>query len=137
MKRSNKTYYVDIPNTFARNSITNDLSTVTNERAVNQSLYNIIRTPKGSRPFDPEFGCDIDQSMFENMSDISSYQIQRSIREAIENYEPRAILEKQNGVEVLAIPDENEYIVNIRYRLLTDRNTINRLKLTLRGESYD
>ena len=83
MKRSNKTYYVDIPNTFARNSITNDLSTVSNERAVNQSLYNIIRTTKGSRPFDPEFGCDIDQSMFENMSDISSYQIQRSIREAI------------------------------------------------------
>lgn len=134
LKKQNKIYYVDIPDSFSKSNITNDLSTVTNVRAVNQSLKNIITTKKGTRPFYPDFGCDITNGLFENMNDLSAYQVERSIREAIENFEPRAILERRNGVEVLPIYDENEYIINVRYRLLTDKKAINKLKLRLRGE---
>lgn len=134
ISRQNKIYYTDIPNSFSKNSITNDLSVVTNVRAVNQSLINIIKTKKGTKPFEPEFGCDITNSLFENMNDLSAYQVESSIREAIENYEPRVVL-SSDSIDVLAIYDENEYIINISYRLITDKNTIEKIKLRLRGDS--
>lgn len=129
--RKRTIYYSDVPTDLAINTITRDVSATINERAVNQSLIGVISTKKGSRPFDPEFGCDINSSLFDNINDLSAYQVEKSIEEAILNYEPRIRLKR---VDVLPIYDENTYVITIEYHLITDRTTIYRLKTELRDQ---
>ncbi|ADM80179.1 baseplate wedge subunit [Aeromonas phage phiAS5] len=125
-----KEYYSDIDASMKRDYRNNDVANVSNLSAVQQSMAGIIGTRRGERPFDPAFGCDIHQTLFENMSEVAAMAIERSIYDAIGNYEPRVKLE---NVHVVPLYDRNEYIVTISYRLITDLNYIYELKLGVSG----
>ncbi|AUE22733.1 baseplate wedge subunit [Aeromonas phage Ah1] len=125
-----KEYYSDISADFSRDFRDNDISVVTNVSAVQQSMAGIIGTRRGERPFDPNFGCDIHNSLFENMSEASATAIERSIYDAIGNYEPRVRIE---NVSVIPVYDRNEYIVTLYYRLITDLNYLYELKMGVAG----
>jgi phage baseplate assembly protein W len=58
-------------------------------RSIKNSLLGIVTTRKGSRPFDPEFGCDLVDELFENMTPLTADTIERNIQAAVRNYEPR------------------------------------------------
>lgn len=124
-------FYSDIPSDFRRDLKTNDLDAVKNISAVQQSMVGIISTRKGSRPFNPEFGCDIHGSLFENMTDASMFTIEKSISSAIQQFEPRVKLDQ---VTITPNYDQNEYIVTVYYQLITDLNYIYKLKMGLRNE---
>ena len=124
-------FYSDIPADFRRDLKTNDLDAVKNISAVQQSMVGIISTRKGSRPFNPEFGCDIHGSLFENMTDASMFTIEKSITSAIQQFEPRVRLDQ---VSITPNYDQNEYIVTVYYQLITDLNYIYKLKMGLRNE---
>lgn len=124
-------FYSDIPSDFRRDLKTNDLDAVKNISAVQQSMVGIISTRKGSRPFNPEFGCDIHGSLFENMTDASMFTIEKSITSAIQQFEPRVKLDQ---VTITPNYDQNEYIVTVYYQLITDLNYIYKLKMGLRNE---
>lgn len=125
-------FYSDIPSDFRRDEKNNDLGVVKNISAVQQSMVGIISTKKGSRPFNPDFGCDIHGSLFENMTDASMFTIEKSISYAIKQYEPRVNLQ---NVAITPNYDQNEYIVTIYYQLITDLNYIYKLKMGLRNEN--
>ncbi|AAQ17864.1 gp25 baseplate wedge subunit [Aeromonas phage Aeh1] len=125
-----KEYYSDIAADFSRDFRDNDVGSVTNVSAVQQSMAGIIGTRRGERPFDPNFGCDIHNSLFENMSEASATAIERSIYDAIGNYEPRVRVE---NVSVIPVYDRNEYIVTLYYRLITDLNYLYELKMGVAG----
>lgn len=122
--------YSDIPADFHIDSKTNDLSVIKNISAVQQSIVGIIGTRKGERPFSPNFGCDINDSLFENMTSASSFTIEKSISQSITQYEPRVSLE---SIEVTPNYDKNEYIVSVYYKIITDLNYIHKLKVSLRN----
>lgn len=124
-------FYSDIPADFRRDEKNNDLGVVKNISAVQQSMVGIISTKKGSRPFNPNFGCDIHGSLFENMTDASMFTIEKSISSAIQQFEPRVRLQ---NVAITPNYDQNEYIVTIYYQLITDLNYIYKLKMGLRNE---
>ncbi|AIA64902.1 baseplate wedge subunit [Cronobacter phage S13] len=124
-------FYSDIPSDFRRDEKNNDLGVIKNIAAVQQSMVGIINTKKGSRPFNPNFGCDIHGSLFENMTDASMFTIEKSITYAVQQYEPRVRLQ---NVTITPNYDQNEYIVTIYYALITDLNYIYKLKLGLRNE---
>lgn len=124
-------FYSDIPADFRRDEKTNDLASIKNISAVQQSMVGIISTNKGSRPFNPEFGCDIHGSLFENMTDASMFTIEKSVANAIKQYERRV---KLDNIVVTPNYDQNEYIVTIYYQLITDLNYIYKLKIGLRNE---
>lgn len=123
-----KNFYSDLSASFSKDIRTNDVAIIANASAVQQSIVSIVGTRKGERPFDPTFGCDIHGQLFENMNDASMLAVERSIYDAVRNYEPRVSLE---NVSVTPIYDENTYIVTIYYRLITDLNTIYKLKMEL------
>ena len=54
-----------------------------------QSIQNILTTPKGTRAFLPEFGCDLEQYLFELDTDVVRELILTEIFEAINKWEPR------------------------------------------------
>lgn len=105
-----------------------DISPSVGARAVKNSLLGIITTPKGSRPFDPEFGCDIGEALFENMTPLTANTVEKSITSAIRTYEPRIV---RLNVSVDAQYDTNSIIVTVMFSILDNPDTLEQLKLQL------
>jgi hypothetical protein len=68
--------------------------------AVKQSVRRLILTDKYERRLNPEIGSNIRKVLFEPMDGATTAVLQSYIRETIENYEPRAMLQ-----EVIVRPD--------------------------------
>lgn len=107
--------FKDISMTFTRNPISNDMISLKNDRAIARSVRNIVLTIPGERPFDPDFGTDINSSLFELMSPITANIVKEQISYSIKRYEPRVEL-----IEVIVEPiyDYNQYNVIINYKIV-------------------
>lgn len=121
-------YYSDVDPIFRKDTKSNDVLMNTNVSSVQQSMAGIIATRKGEKPFDPNFGCDISAQLFELMNDVSTSAVERSIYDAIRNYEPRVQIRQ---VQVMPLYDKNEYMVTIYYVLITDLTKVLELKMEL------
>lgn len=121
-------YYSDVDPMFRKDTKSNDVLMNTNVSSVQQSMAGIIATRKGEKPFDPNFGCDISAQLFELMNDVSTSAVERSIYDAIRNYEPRVQIRQ---VQVMPLYDKNEYMVTIYYVLITDLTKLLELKMEL------
>lgn len=82
--------YKDISLNFTPNPVTGDVSLVSDEKAISQSIRNIILTDKYEVPFNPNFGGNIRNLLFELISPFVTSDTRARIITAIENYEPRA-----------------------------------------------
>ena len=107
--------YKDVSMSFKSNPLNDDLISLKNESAIARSIRNIVFTLPGEKFFDPNFGSDISQSLFENIDEISAVTIREEIEYSIKTYEPRV-----NLLEVESIPnfDNNEYNVVITYEII-------------------
>lgn len=81
-----------------------------NGEVISQSLHIILTTRKGEVPFDPEFGIDLDDNLFDLVDDISALVIEREVIEAILSFEPRLELDL-SSTKVVPFPDENKFEV--------------------------
>ena len=59
--------FKDISMTFQSNPLTRDLIVLKNENAIARSVKNIVFTIPGEKPFNPDFGSRITDSLFENI----------------------------------------------------------------------
>lgn len=110
----------------------NDVTRTTGARAVKNSLLGIITTRKGSRPFDPEFGCNLSDELFENMTPLTADTIRRNIVSAIQNYEPRI---NRLSVEVLPLYDDNAIIVTVLFSIVDDPDTLERIRIQMKSNA--
>ena len=107
--------FKDVSMNFQTNPLTKDLIVLKNENAIARSVKNIVFTIPGEKPFDPNFGSRITDSLFENVDDITAVSIRDEIRSSLSNYEPRVEL---IDVEVDPNFDENQFDVLITYRII-------------------
>ena len=84
--------FSDLDMSFTAHPITGFLSRKTNRLAVRQSVKNLILTETYERPYKPLLGCGIRNYLFEPFTPITRKLMEDSIRETIDNYEPRANL---------------------------------------------
>ena len=84
--------------------------------AVKQAIKNLMLTNFGEKPFNPLFGANLRALLFELADPDTEYDIERSVINAIEAYEPRASI---LNVTVKSNPDGNEVKVNIVFRLIS------------------
>jgi phage baseplate assembly protein W len=107
--------FKDISMTFQSNPLNGDLIGIKNETAIARSIRNIVLTQPGEKFFNPFFGSEVKNSLFENFDDITSITIKNEIENSIQNYEPRVEL-----IEVNVIPDydNNTFNVTIIYRVI-------------------
>ena len=107
--------FKDISMSFGKNPMTNDLIALKNANAIARSVRNIVMTIPGEKPFDPYFGSNVRNVLFENLDNISASLIVDEIRTSIQNYEPRVEL-----VSVEAVPDfdNSTYDVVIIYEII-------------------
>lgn len=56
---------------------------------VKSSVHQILTTAPGERPWNPEFGCDIQSLIFDTLTDTVSDTIASIVYEALSTWEPR------------------------------------------------
>ena len=96
--------YKDIPISFTAHPITGKIKSLINRDAVKQSVKNIVLTNFYERPYNPILGGDVLAKLFENMGPLTEYEISNNIREALDNFEPRAEVDE---IKVDALEDQN------------------------------
>lgn len=86
---------------------------------INQSLFLIFETPKGSRLMMPEFGSDIHKYRFDPLDRVLMERLRYTITEDIKRWEPRISL---TSIEFLA---DNQAIDNSILYISISYNIIN------------
>lgn len=106
--------FSDLDLSFRINPFTRDLYRKTNEEAVKTALKHLILTKNFERPFHPEIGTQVHSLLFELFSPAVKIAMERTIRDAIEKFEPRVRLIE---VSVNDLPDSNDLQVDIIFAL--------------------
>ena len=107
--------FKDINLSFKRHPVTNDVLTVRDEDAIKRSVKNIIFTILGEKPFEPEFGSVINDSLFELNTNLSEIQVSDEIRQSLFNFESRI---ENIEVTVTVRPDSNELNCTVQYDIV-------------------
>ena len=104
--------FKDINLSFKRHPVTNDVLTIRNEDAIKRSVRNIIFTILGEKPFEPNFGSVINESLFDLNTNLGEMQVSDEIRSSLLIYEPRI---SNVDVNVTISPDTNEMNCTVQY----------------------
>ena len=107
--------FKDINLSFKRHPVTNDVVTIRDEDAIKRSVKNIIFTILGEKPFQPNFGSVINESLFELNTGLSEMKVSDEITQSLLNYEPRIA---NTEVTVSIYPDSNEMNVTVQYDIV-------------------
>ena len=102
----------DIPMSFNVHPVTGNMKLVANAESIKQSVKNIVLTNFYERHYQPELGGNVLAQLFENMSPITEYNVTQNIRRALENNEPRAIVE---DIKTTPVEDQNTLRVTIKF----------------------
>lgn len=120
-------YYSDFYNNFNMHPHNKTLAKYTNENSVKRALRNLILTQPGERRFQPDFGCNLNRFLFENISDYVAGLIKDVINESIAKFEPRVRV-----LDTLVIPNLNlnSYEVTVVFEVINNVNPMS-ISLTL------
>ena len=107
--------FKDINLSFKRHPVTNDVVAIRNEDAIKRSVKNIIFTILGEKPFEPDFGSVINQSLFDLNTNLNEIRVSDEIKTSLDNYEPRI---NNVDVSVSVLPDTNEMNCTVQYDIV-------------------
>ena len=107
--------FKDINLSFKRHPVTNDVVAIRNEDAIKRSVRNIIFTILGEKPFSPNFGSVISESMFDLNTSLSEIKISDEITSSLLTYEPRI---DNTSVNVTISPDTHEINCTVQYDIV-------------------
>ena len=103
-------FFKDLSLDFTPHPVSGDVRPIINETAIKRSLMNLIKTKKGTRPFNPQYGCDISDYLFSYEPGFTEYNLRKEIIDAIGKNEPRVSVDQ---VDITF--EENGISLNISY----------------------
>ena len=109
---TNEVRFSDLSIAFTPHPVTGRPVVKKNAQAVISALKNLILTNQFERPYEPGFGSNIRNRLFENFDPVEAINLEEDIRLAIENFEPRVEI---NEIKVISSPDTNTVSVNISF----------------------
>lgn len=121
LSRNQDVLYADLRMDMLLNPVNSDVSRSTDEEAIRNSLRNILLTNKGERLFNPDFGGNIRELLFDNIGLGSKEIIEANVESIIKNYEPRIILIK---TEISLSPDLNSATITITFMMINKQEPI-------------
>lgn len=117
LNATTKHYFSDLHLDIFDMTITNadgtkgrDIQVDYDDQAISNSLANIMLTHPSERFLIPNFGTNLYQYLFEQVSESIGQQIGLTIKKAIEDFEPRVTV---NNVTVYALNDTQEYVIDL------------------------
>jgi len=117
--------YRDLDLQFKLHPQYGDIRPVTDINAIKNSIKNIIYTRRGESPFNPSFGSNVFNYLFENATDTTKYLLGQEIEYSIEENEPRVKLTK---ITVSDNRDANAYVIRLDMLIV---NTQEEVDITL------
>jgi phage baseplate assembly protein W len=121
MAQTTSSRYRDISLAFGIHPVYKDIAVLIDADAVKRSVMNLVLTNHYERPFHPEIGCDVTKMLFENITPITASNIQRSVEDVIQNFEPRVQLQQ---VTVSVDPDNNGYTLTVSFFIINVPNLV-------------
>ena len=103
----------------------------TDAAAVKQAVKNLLLTNHYEKPFQPFFGGDLNNLLFELVDNDTAFEIEETVKEAVTRFEPRALV---TSVIANLQPDANSISVTINFQvinteeLVTLETTLTRLR---------
>ena len=107
--------FKDVALSFSRNPLTGDINILKDEASIKSSVKNIILTKPGEKLFEPLFGSEVTDLLFEPFDFIIQDRMENEIRTSLELYEPRIELEEVN---VNWIDSSYELEVTLQYKII-------------------
>jgi phage baseplate assembly protein W len=92
--------YKDLDLAFTMHPVRKDVNKHIDDLAVINSVKNLISTSRYERPFQPQLGSGVRGLLFEQMDSVTAAVLKREIRQTLENFEPRVVVQ-----EVAVSPD--------------------------------
>ena len=109
------------PPTF--NQATDSVDMTSDEQDVQISLQILLATRKGERVMQPDYGCNLDEMVFEPMTTSFKTYIRETIKTAILFYEPRIEL---NSIKIDSSREtEGVILIIIDYTIRTTNSRFN------------
>lgn len=102
--------FSDLDLDFTPHPISGDIVPLVDSSAIKRSIRNILFTGLNERLFNPEFGANLKQLLFEPINPGTKQTLILAITNSIKVFEPRASLV---DLKVKVSPDENAYEVTI------------------------
>lgn len=113
--------FKDLDLNFTAHPIKKDVSMHYNERAVINSVKNLVSTNFYERPFQPFLGSNIRSLLFELVDSVVAASLERQITETINNHEPRVSVQ---NITAIPAPDENGYKVVMTFFIVNNPNPV-------------
>lgn len=98
-----------------------DIRPVKDINAIRNSIKNILLTRKGERPFNPLFGCNLKDYLFEPADPITTASMRSEIYETLGNQEPRV---KVKEVAIENYADRNAYAITITVLIVNTQQQV-------------
>lgn len=99
----------DISLSLSQNPLTGDINILKNENAIKNAVKNIILTKPGEKLYEPYFGSQVTDLLFEPIDFIILDEIRTEIIRVLTTYEPRIEL-----MDVILEQNESEYNLDCR-----------------------
>ena len=112
--------YKDIDLTFA-NKTSGEIFKKEDAAAVKQAVKNLMLTNYFEKPFQPLFGGNLREMLFDLADDDAEEDIEDRIKNAISIFEPRA---QALNVTAVATPDRNAIRVTVEFRVINTQETV-------------
>lgn len=112
--------YVDISLSFEPSATTGDITVLKNERAINNSLRNIMNIAAGEVIFQHNVGSSINNYLFDSIDPGTAGIMEIEISRAIKFNEPRVKI-----IEVIVEDqsDQHQFMVSITYQITGSSTT--------------
>jgi phage baseplate assembly protein W len=108
-------FYRDIDFRLEENQRTQDINALEDEDAVKVSVINLVLTAKGEKLFQLEKGTNIRKLLFTPLNQAILFRLERQIRFALENFEPRI---KDIRVQVFFYAEQHLLAAKIYFRII-------------------
>ena len=112
--------YKDIDLTFA-NKPSGEIFKKVDAAAVKQAVKNLMLTNFFEKPFQPRFGGNLREMLFDLADDDAEEDIEERITSAIGIFEPRA---QALNVTAVATPDRNSIRVTVEFRVINTQEIV-------------
>ena len=112
--------YKDIDLTFAAKP-SGEIFKKTHAAAVKQAVKNLMLTNYYEKPFQPKFGANLRDLLFDLADDDSEEDIEENCKHAINAFEPRA---RALNVTAIVNPDRNSIRVTVEFKVINTEELV-------------
>jgi phage baseplate assembly protein W len=109
-------YYNDISKSGRDYTGAKDISLLSNEQALVESVRNILETEPGEKVMNPTFGCALTKYLFEPIDGITTMSIKKAIKDSLQAFETRI---DQLFINVIPNEDTNSYDIEVMFNMKT------------------